>query len=161
MTSLWPRARMVGLCALTAWVLTACETHTRTQEPNRGEATTSQKTYGELQQSDGHITPLAEIATNVARYEGQQVQTEGEIERVCQKRGCWLELADASGTRVFVPMAGHAFVVPMDSVGREALVEGTVNRRERSEAERAHLKEDGAGESIPEVSITANAVVIR
>jgi hypothetical protein len=49
----------------------------------------------------------------------------------------------------------------MDSVGETALVEGTVHRRERSEAERQHLESDGAGSSIPAVSIEAAGVLIR
>ena len=117
--------------------------------------------FGQLHRADGPITALTQIASDPARYEGREIRTEGEIQRVCQKRGCWLELADSSGARVFVPMAGHAFTVPMESVGQQALVEGIVHRRERSDAEREHLKSDGASDSIPTVSIEANAVVIR
>jgi hypothetical protein len=117
--------------------------------------------YGELREPDGGLTPLSEITADPAQYEGRVVLTEGEVQRVCQKRGCWLELADSSGARAFVPMAGHSFTVPMDSVGETALVEGTVHRRERSEAERQHLESDGAGSSIPAVSIEAAGVLIR
>ncbi|MEM7437365.1 MAG: DUF4920 domain-containing protein [Myxococcota bacterium] len=119
------------------------------------------RVFGEVLAEDGAITLLTEIATDPERFEGQTVQTEGTIERVCQKRGCWLELADERGARAFVPMAGHAFVVPMDSVGKTAIVEGTVHRRERSPAERKHLESDGAGDQIPALSIEANAVVLR
>ena len=117
--------------------------------------------YGELREPDGRLTPLSQITADPAQYEGRVVLTEGEVQRVCQKRGCWLELADSSGARAFVPMAGHSFTVPMDSVGETALVEGTVHRRERSEAERQHLESDGAGSSIPAVSIEAAGVLIR
>lgn len=123
--------------------------------------TGTSRTFGGLRQPDGPVIPLAEIAADPARYDGRPIRTEGEIQRVCQKRGCWLELADTSGARAFVPMAGHAFVVPIDSIGSEALVEGVVHRRERSDAEREHLKADGAGDRIPALSIEANAVVIR
>lgn len=119
------------------------------------------RTYGQLRRPNAPVTPLATIAANPTRYEGRQVHTEGVIKRVCQKKGCWLELADATGTRVFVPITSHAFSVPIKSVGGEALVEGTVHRRERSHAERKHLKADGAGNNIPSLSIEANAVVIR
>ena len=153
---------MAALVFVTALLGTACER--RDAEPSApAEATDLEeaRTFGELRQPGGPVTALAEIAANATRYEGQQVRTEGEIQRVCQKKGCWLELADAAGTRAFVPMAGHAFAVPMDSVGNDAVVEGTVRRRERSDAEREHLKSDGAGDSIPVLSIEATAVVIR
>jgi hypothetical protein len=164
--------RMAAFVLTTAWVLAACETQGVEATQSLGEAHVPQKaeaktkpavprTYGQLRQPNGRVIPLAKIAANPTRYEGRQVRTEGEIQRVCQKKGCWLELADADGTRAFVPMAGHAFAVPMDSIGNEAVVEGIVHRRERSHAERKHLKDDGAGDSIPALSIEANAVVIR
>lgn len=164
--------RMAAFVLTTAWVLAACETQGVEATQSLGEADVPQKaeaktkpavpqTYGQVRQPNGRVIPLAKIAANPTRYEGRQVRTEGQIQRVCQKKGCWLELADADGTRAFVPMAGHAFAVPMDSIGNEAVVEGIVHRRERSHAERKHLKDDGAGDSIPALSIEANAVVIR
>jgi starvation-inducible outer membrane lipoprotein len=164
--------RMAAFIVTTAWVLAACETQGVEATQSLGEAHVPQKaeaktkpavpqTYGQLRRPNGRVIPLATIAANPTRYEGRQVRTEGQIQRVCQKKGCWLELADAIGSRVFVPMGGHAFAVPMDSIGNEALVEGIVHRRERSHAERKHLKDDGAGDSIPALSIEANAVVIR
>lgn len=163
---------MAAFVLTTAWVLAACETQGVEATQSLGEAHVPQKaeaktkpavpqTYGQVRQPNGRVIPLAKIAANPTRYEGRQVRTEGQIQRVCQKKGCWLELTDAIGSRVFVPMAGHAFAVPMDSVGNEAVVEGIVHRRERSQAERTHLEDDGAGDSIPALSIEANAVVIR
>lgn len=151
---------MARLFMITMCLLAACEARTAS-EPESGAEATVPKTYGQLRQANGNVIPLAQIAADPTRYVGREIRTEGEIQRVCQKRGCWLELADSSGARVFVPMAGHAFAVPMDSIGERALVEGIVHRRERSDAERKHLKSDGAGDSIPAVSIEANAVVIR
>ena len=130
-------------------------------ESSAQEGVPSPMVYGELREPDGGLTPLSEITADPAHYEGRVVLTEGEVQRVCKKRGCWLELADSSGARAFIPMAGHSFTVPMDSVGETALVEGTVHRRERSEAERQHLESDGAGSSIPAVSIEATGVLIR
>ncbi|MEM7137351.1 MAG: DUF4920 domain-containing protein [Myxococcota bacterium] len=138
--------------------LAACETRGAEQQ---AAETPAPRVFGELVVDDGPVTPLTEIAADPARFEGQRVRTEGTIERVCQRRGCWLELADAAGARAFVPMAGHAFVVPMDSVGQAALIEGTVHRRQRSAAERKHLESDGAGSEIPALSVQANAVVVR
>ena len=168
-SSIRPRAvawkRVVPWLVWTVWALAACEAER--VEPTVGEtfvadeAETSSQTYGQVRQPNGRVIPLAAIAAEPTLYEGRQIRTEGEIQRVCQKKGCWLELADATGARAFVPMAGHAFAVPIDSAGRKALVDGTVHRRERSEAEREHLKDDGASDSIPPLSIEANAVVLR
>ena len=150
---------MARLFMITVCLLAGCEAQSVVGEPE--SLAEAPKIYGQLRQPRGGLVSLAQITAEPTRYEGREVRTEGEVRRVCQKRGCWIELADSSGARVFVPMAGHAFTVPMDSVGEKALVEGTVYRRERTEAERQHLKTDGAGNHIPSVSIEANAVVIR
>jgi hypothetical protein len=152
---------MARLFIMAVCLLAGCEMQRAVTDAESRAPEAAPQIYGQLRQANGRVTPLAEITANPARYEGKEIRTEGEIQRVCQKRGCWLELADSSGARVFVPMAGHAFVVPMDSMEERALIEGIVHRRERSDAERKHLKSDGAGDSIPAVSIEANAVVIR
>jgi hypothetical protein len=144
-----------------ACLLLACESRGSVGESKSSLEQPPPVVYGQLHEATGTVIPLSEIVSDPKRYEGQEVLTQGEVQRVCQKRGCWLELADSSGARAFVPMAGHAFTVPIESVGEQAMVEGTVHRRERSEAERKHLESDGAGSRIPEVSIEANAVLIR
>lgn len=149
-------ARRLWMCV---WLLAACEAQGSVGESK--SPAEPPKVYGQLDQASGKVVSLAELAADPGSYEGQTVLTEGEVQRVCQKRGCWLELADSSGARAFVPMAGHAFSVPMESVGRQALVEGTVHRRERSDAERQHLQSDGAGSRIPSLSIEAHGVLIR
>jgi hypothetical protein len=149
---------MGRLFAIALCVLAACESRSSGTESSSSETASEAVVYGALQ-GDDSVTPLSDITADPRRYEGQQVRTEGEVQRVCQKRGCWLELAGPTGARAFVPMAGHAFSVPMESVGQRAVVEGTVRLRKRSQAEVEHLKSDGAGTVIPAVSIEANAVL--
>ena len=98
---------MAAFVVTTAWVLAACETQGVEATQSLGEAHVPQKaeaktkpavpqTYGQVRQPNGRVIPLAKIAANPTRYEGRQVRTEGEIQRVCQKKGCWLELTDAT-----------------------------------------------------------------
>lgn len=150
---------MFRLFVITICVLAGCESLDVGKVTDPADETAGAKVYGALQ-GDDRVTPLSHITSDPESYRGQRVRTEGEIQRVCQKRGCWLELADSSGARAFVPMAGHSFTVPMDSVGQRALIEGTVQLRERSQAEVEHLKSDGAGHVIPSVSIEATAVLL-
>lgn len=149
------------LLLVTVFALAGCESRGVVSEPDSTGDSASPTVYGQLLQPGTSVVRLSEIVADPASYDGQVVLTEGEVQRVCQKRGCWLELADSNGARAFVPMAGHSFTVPMESVGEQAQVEGTVHVRERSEAERKHLESDGAGSNIPAVSIEANAVLIR
>lgn len=79
-------------------------------------------------------TPLTELMSRPSVYATKVVQTSGTIGRVCQNRGCWMELrSESSAGVVRVPMAGHAFFVPSDSSGRAATIQGVVSVREGTE----------------------------
>ena len=70
------------------------------------------------------------------------VKVSGTVEAVCQKKGCWMVIKDGEMTaRVLVK--DHAFAIPFDGKGKSALVEGTLEAKELSEANVAHLKQDG------------------
>ena len=70
------------------------------------------------------------------------VKVTGTVGKVCQKKGCWMVINDGEATaRVLV--ADHAFAIPMDGEGKAAIVEGTIEVKELTEANVAHLKQDG------------------
>lgn len=68
---------------------------------------------------------LAEIAKSPGKYEHQRVATSGKVTSVCQARGCWMEIGDASG-QAHVRMHGHTFFVPRTSSGHMARVQADV-----------------------------------
>ncbi len=68
---------------------------------------------------------LADIAKSPAKYANQTVSTSGKVTAVCQERGCWMEISDASGL-AHVRMHGHSFFVPKTSSGHNARVQATV-----------------------------------
>ena len=111
--------------------------------------------------SETPITPLAEIAASPDTYSGKTVATEGEIARVCQAMGCWMELRADGVEPVRVPMADHAFFLPKDVSGRDAVIEGAVALRALGEGERAHLEGEGATATGQALEIRATGVVIR
>jgi hypothetical protein len=94
------------------------------------------------------------------------VQVRGEVEAVCQKKGCWMVIKDgAISARVL--MKGHGFAVPMDSRGKVALVEGTLSSRTFDEDQVKHLEKD-AGRDPSKVSgqrtehvLTATGIEIK
>jgi hypothetical protein len=89
--------------------------------------------------------PLAAVlASGVAGIPegGTPVKVTGTVGKVCQKKGCWMVITDGEVTaRVLV--ADHAFAIPMDGEGKAAIVEGTLEVKELTEANVAHLKQDG------------------
>jgi len=108
------------------------------------------------------VTPLATVLAEPTRFADQVVKTEGEITRVCQSMGCWMELrAEVGGQAVHVPMAGHAFFLPRDVAGKRATIEGRVSVQERSPEQVAHLQAEGSEVAALALSIEAAGVEVR
>jgi len=110
--------------------------------------------------------PLAEVLASAGATPPEAaVQVRGQIDTVCQKKGCWLVLKDGELT-ARVLMKDHAFTVPMDSKGKPAVVEGTLASRTFNEKEVKHLEKDGGGDpgavggERTEFVLTASAIAI-
>jgi len=107
--------------------------------------------------------PLAEVlqapSTGV-------VQVHGTVEAVCQKRGCWLVVADGT-IHARVLMKDHGFAVPTDSRGKRVRVEGTLASRTFDEGQVKHLEHDAGRDPTGVVGprtehvLTATAVEIH
>ncbi len=84
--------------------------------------------------------PLAKALAGETLPSGP-IRVEGTVEAVCQKKGCWMVLADGD-VKARILMKDHAFALPTDARGKKAQVEGTVEKRTLSEAQVKHLAED-------------------
>lgn len=73
------------------------------------------------------------------------VQVSGTVDKVCKKAGCWMVLKDGEMTARIL-MKDHSFVVPMDSDGKKATVEGTLKSRTFNEKQVKHLEKDAGGD---------------
>jgi hypothetical protein len=92
---------------------------------------------------------------------GQLVRLEGTIDKVCQNKGCWLELKQQAAS-VHVTFESYGFFVPKDSMGKPVVLEGRVVVKQPTPEDVAHLKAEGAGASVAaKVSIEATGVEIR
>ena len=72
----------------------------------------------------------------------EPVKVSGTVENVCQAKGCWMVISDGE-FKARVLVKDHAFAIPMDGKGKAAIVEGTLESKQLSEANVAHLKKDG------------------
>jgi len=73
----------------------------------------------------GPAVALSDIAKSPSTYANKTVTTSGKVTAVCQERGCWMEIQDASG-QAHVRMHGHTFFVPKTASGHMARVQATV-----------------------------------
>jgi hypothetical protein len=118
--------------------------------------------------SDAAAVKLADVLKEPAKFANQPVVVEGVVERVCQKQGCWMELAPERGARgVRVAMRDHAFFVPFNAAGLHARAEGTLTIKTLTREDADHFEKEGAklarnGDgTATEVSFTASGVELR
>lgn len=89
-----------------------------------------------------HPTKLAELLDRPEA--GKTVRLEGTIDKVCQARGCWLELKQGA-QGVHVTFAGYSFFVPKDMAGKAVALEGRVVVGEPKAGDVEHEQSEGAG----------------
>jgi uncharacterized protein DUF4920 len=72
-------------------------------------------------------TSVAKILADPEAYVGKRVRIEGQVVDVCPMKGCWMELAEQDGgARLRVKVDDGVIVFPVDSKGKLAVAEGTV-----------------------------------
>jgi hypothetical protein len=94
--------------------------------------------------------PLPKVVAERATFSGKNIQLRGRITSVCPKKGCWMTVVDGKET-VRVKFRDYAFFVPLDAAGRDVTVEGTIEVKVETEAERRHYAED-AGQSPEQIA---------
>jgi hypothetical protein len=88
---------------------------------------------------------LSELLAKPQAHEGKTVRVEGQVRKACEKKGCWMELAEgAKGAGVRVTFKDYGFFVPLDAAGSSARVEGVVKVTELSESMAKHYEAEGA-----------------
>lgn len=117
---------------------------------------------------DSPIVDLAEALQSVSSYADRTVTLEGQVNRVCQMKGCWMELVPAGADRgIRVTFKDYAFFVPTDSSGARARLEGMFEQHTWSKRDADHLIAEGVGltrnpdGTATEVSFVAQAVELR
>ena len=117
---------------------------------------------------DSPVVDLADALQSVTAYADRTVTVEGTVNRVCQMKGCWMELVPAGADRgIRVTFKDYAFFVPTDSSGATARLEGMFEQNNFSKADAHHLIAEGVAltrnpdGTATEVSFVAQAVELR
>lgn len=141
----------------------AQEHNEKTSDCPHGEADAAKPT-----QQTGHFgavfalqspKPLTQVINQFTKEQAEgPIQVQGQIDTVCQKKGCWLVVKDGDAT-ARVLMQDHAFTVPITSKGKGTIIEGTLSAQTFTEAQVKHLEKD-AGKDPTEVQGTRTEYVI-
>jgi hypothetical protein len=113
--------------------------------------------------SRSEALPVAQLLTRGAEFDGQTVVLEGDVSAMCGHRRAWFAVnaGDQSGKNLRV-ITAPAFLVPPDSVGKSALVEGIVELLEVKASHAEHISEEHKlGESGEVGDGTVTQVVLR
>lgn len=97
------------------------------------------KTYGKpLTQKEE--TKISDILARPEAFQGKRVKVRAAITQVCPERGCYLNLkGDKRFQQIMFKVEDGVIVFPADSVGKEAVAEGTVAILTFSEAEQKEM----------------------
>ncbi|AUX26088.1 uncharacterized protein SOCEGT47_066470 [Sorangium cellulosum] len=96
--------------------------------------------------TEAATTPLPELLQDPGKFSGKTVRTEGVVSAVCRSMGCWMEIADESGS-AHIKMAGHSFFVPKDASGHRAVVQGKMVAADAEEGGACGAKDNCRGEA--------------
>ena len=119
--------------------------------------------YG-AQMPAGDATPIGSVLANADQYAGKAQKFSGRVTKVCQKKGCWMVMADGEQS-ARVMFGEDDFFIPTDTSGN-AVVYGTLSAKTMSESMAKHLAKDAGKDpdkvvgDVQEVQITATSVML-
>jgi hypothetical protein len=154
-----PRIYRLAACVIALIGLGGCASHSDNStaaaccEPAKATPVKYASFGTPMKLTDADIVPVQKLLAEPASYDGKYVRVSGTVNNVCPKKGCWLTLHDEkTNQNLFVkfPDPEQGRLIPMDAVGKPAIVEGTVKVKEISEAMARHYKQD-AGASQEEI----------
>jgi len=114
------------------------------------ESTADYAYYGDTITAESAV-PAPKLYAMMEGKEQLNVKLVGTIEECCQKKGCWMKVDMGEGKTMRVSFKDYAFFVPMNSAGKEVIMEGVATMEETSVEALRHFAED-AGKSKDEIA---------
>lgn len=93
------------------------------------------------------VNLLEEKLTSAEKYIGK---VKGTVISVCEKKGCWMKLAQTDGEGIMIRFKDYKFFMPLDIIGKDVVLEGVGQKTVTSVEMLKHYAED-AGKSKDEI----------
>jgi hypothetical protein len=90
---------------------------------------------------------LSALFAEPAPLVGKTVQVKARVTEVCEMMGCWMNLADDQGHSLRIKVEDGVIVFPKDSIGKTAIAEGKLEKREMSREKLIEERQHEAEES--------------
>lgn len=120
------------------------------QQPASEAVSANATYYGEKITADS-VVLIDELAPLMGDQTEIAVKLKGPVEKICQKKGCWMDLRKEDGSTMRVTFKDYGFFMPKDGAGKTAIVRGIAKIEETSVADLQEYARD-AGKSEAEVS---------
>lgn len=86
----------------------------------------------------------------LSKKDSLETKIVANVDAVCQKKGCWMNIGETNGTSTKVRFKDYGFFVPKDIAGKEVIIEGVAFKELTSVNDLRHYAED-AGKSKEEI----------
>jgi hypothetical protein len=100
----------------------------------------SAERFGDLVPKDQMIS-IKSVLKKDSVFRGKELVVNGVVEKICVKKGCWLNL-NAGDKTVRVTFKNYGIFVPSSFLGKKVALKGVFDLVEESVERRRHLMED-------------------
>ncbi|MFZ4796341.1 MAG: DUF4920 domain-containing protein [Bacteroidia bacterium] len=94
-----------------------------TDSTQTSDSTAQATYYGAKITADSAIA-MSDLKAAMGDKKELAVKLTGEVEAVCQTKGCWMNIKGTNGESIRVTFKDYAFFMPMDCSGKTAIVDG-------------------------------------
>jgi hypothetical protein len=120
-------------------------------EEGHEHAGADQVNFGIAVNGEGAI-PVAELEAAMNGADSlADLTIKGKVAKVCQMKGCWMELEKEDGSTIRVTFKDYKLFMPKDLAGKEVVMHGKAMVREQSVETLRHYAKD-AGKSEAEIA---------
>jgi hypothetical protein len=120
------------------------------------------KSFGEGVKK-GDVITTAQVDTKLGENTKKDMKVTGVVTLVCQKKGCFMNLAAEDGKTIRVTFKDYAFFMPKDLAGKKVVIDGFAERTETSVEDLKHIAEDAkkSPEEIAKITASKKEIVFE
>eukprot|EP00388_Colpodella_angusta_P007611 GDKJ01021399.1.p5 GENE.GDKJ01021399.1~~GDKJ01021399.1.p5 ORF type:complete len:156 (-),score=19.32 GDKJ01021399.1:1854-2321(-) len=111
----------------------------------------------------GNVITTADISAKLGDSTKANMKVIGEVVLVCQKKGCFMNLAMPNGETMYVNFKDYAFFMPKDIAGKKVVIDGFAERKTTSVEDLKHNAEDAkkSAEEIAKITAPKKEIVFE
>lgn len=140
------RILILGLSAI---IFTSCSQGNSTDK-NKDKKQWDETSFGEKIDENDAIS-MADLTKRMEQEDSVYTKVKGEITSVCQKKGCWMKMANKGGDDMMIQFKDYGFFVPKDLGGAKVVIRGYAKMETVDVKTLRHYAQD-AGKSEDEIN---------